>query len=371
MARTMVIGLTESGTRTKVNEDSFSCGDRVYPEMISGSEEQSLSSSDYTQLYVVTQGFGGSGAGDLAGRIIHRVSIPFVAKLDEYKHPKLDFVQFARDLIREMHYLVLSQITLRNGQRAGASFALLLIDANTAYVLNVGNTKVHLFRDDELHSLVDPENTSNGLAHSSYIGDRSLSFDDPKPNCVKRFDLMTGDVILLTSDGFHKNFHQKDLAANIAAPDAFAANIRLSQIYSRQANNTENGTILAIKVRDLELAEPDDTAAIKNMERFQKYYGPTSSEPDVTMQAKPVPYNGVNKPPISTAQGVMTPPRQAYRKQRETAPGETRSKGNAAMNRQAKKAKRRSNWKTFGLSLLIGFLIGMAAILIAWFIILR
>jgi hypothetical protein len=90
MARTMVIGLTESGANAKVNEDSFSCGDRVYPDMITGSEEQSLGASDYTQVYIVTQGFGGSGAGDLAGRIIQRVTKDFVAQLDNYKLPELD-----------------------------------------------------------------------------------------------------------------------------------------------------------------------------------------------------------------------------------------------------------------------------------------
>jgi len=50
------------------------------------------------------------------------------------------------------------------------------------------------------------------------------------------------------------------LAEDIAAPDAFTANIRLAQLHSRQADNSENGTVLAIKVRDLELVEPDDAA---------------------------------------------------------------------------------------------------------------
>ena len=44
----------------------------------------------------------------------------------------------------------------------------------------------------------------------------------------------------------------------------------------RQADNTRNGTILAIKVRDLELLEPDDLAT-KNMERYQIYHGAAPS----------------------------------------------------------------------------------------------
>ena len=94
---------------------------------------------------------------------------------------------------------------------------------------------------------------------------------------MKRFDLETSDIILLATEGFHTNFHHSQLAEDIAAPDAFTANIRLAQLHSRQADNSENGTILAIKVRDLELVEPDD-AAKQNVERIQKSYGSQAPE---------------------------------------------------------------------------------------------
>jgi len=367
MARTMVIGLTESGTRTKVNEDSFSCGDRVYPDMITGSEEQTRGSSDYTQIYIVTQGFGGSGAGDLAGRIIQRVSKDFVAKLDDYKHPELDFAQFSRELIKETHYRVLSQIVSRAEQESGASFAMLLIDANTAYILNVGDTNIHLFRDDELYSLMDPADTSIER-YPAYIGDRSVPFEEPKPNTMKRFELATGDIILLASEGFHANFQHTNLAEDIKAPDAFAANIRLAQLHSRQADNVENGTVLAIKVRDLVLEEPDDSAQ-KNVERFQKYYGAVPSEDNNGTKTMHLRRNGMNDSQ-AFSQDVI-PPQLHNNRQQNTNLNGIRNEGDESMIEQAKKIKKRSNWKTFGWSLLVGFLIGVAVILAVWFIVLR
>lgn len=368
MARTMVIGLTESGTRTKVNEDSFSCGDRVYPDMITGSEEQTRGSSDYTQIYIVTQGFGGSGAGDLAGRIIQRVSKDFVAKLDDYKHPELDFAQFSRELINETHYRVLSQIVSRAEQDAGASFAMLLIDANTAYILNVGDTKIHLFRNDELYSLMDPADTSIEQ-YPAYIGDRSVPFEEPRPNTMKRFELATGDIILLASEGFHANFQHTELAEDIKAPDAFAANIRLAQLHSRQADNTENGTVLAIKVRDLVLEEPDDSAQ-KNVERFQKYYGAVPMEPTNEANLSPASRNGI-KYAQAFVQDIIPPQPTNYRQQTPNYLNSTGNEGDSTMMEQVRSVKRRSNWKTFGWSILIGFIIGMAAILIVWFVILK
>ncbi len=435
MARTLVIGLTESGTKAKVNEDSFSCGDRVYPDMITGSEEQTRSSADYTQLYIVTQGFGGSGAGDLAGRILQRISKDFVAKIDQYKIPDLDFNAFSVDLIQEAHNRIIKQIIPRDNQGAGVSFAMLLIDANVAYILNVGDTNIHLFRDNELFSLIDLPPSSSDQISTNYVGDRNVS-RDPKPNAMKRFDLITSDVILLSSSGFHKNFNRSVFEKDISSPDAFAANIRLTQIHSRQADNTENGTILAIKVRDLELAEPSDVAA-KNVERFQIYHGatptsaPTREEnkqtasepfvdhfapsqpaskapvsapiPDMPQQVFQRPYDdapsqpmgqypqqviqrsqdGASSLPRQYSQARNTPPQSPVNSYQASSPQHkltehlesndsypTQNQGDNSMSGQTK-MKKRNNWKTFGLSLLMGFLIGMSAILITWYLLIR
>ncbi len=361
----MVIGLTESGSRTKVNEDSFSCGDRVYPDMITGSEEQTLGSSDYTQVYIVTQGFGGSGAGDLAGRIIQRVSKDFVAKLDDYKHPELDFNHFSRDLIHETHLRVLAQIAPRADHGVGASFALLLIDANTAYILNVGDTRIHLYRDNELYSLIDSYETDADSDEPVYIGERNSRFDDPVPNTMKRFDLTTGDIVLLSSVGFHKNFHHTLLAEDIAAPDAFAANIRMAQIHSRQADNTENGTILAIKVRDLVLVEPNDTAK-KHVERIQRSYGTTPANLADDANARRARRVAADSPPEHEHETMSAKSLNGKRLERRT-----RRESEVNMAEQARKTRIKRDLKTFGSSLLIGFLIGLAAILAVWFFVLK
>jgi len=40
MARTLAIGLTESGTEMSVNEDTFSFDQHVYPDMITGAKKK-------------------------------------------------------------------------------------------------------------------------------------------------------------------------------------------------------------------------------------------------------------------------------------------------------------------------------------------
>ena len=205
---------------------------------------------------------------------------------------------------------------------------------------------------------------------------------------MKRFDLTAGDVILLTTGGFHKGIHHTSLARDLASADAFAANVRQAHIHSRQADNTVNGTILAIKVRDLELLEPDDLAT-KNMERYQIYHGAapssdtgqTPNKPNVIPRApqespahEPTPYPARPQQPDSFTTAPAAVPfqeaQQTPAQPNAAALPNDQIKGDDPVTAQAK-MKKRSNWKTFGLSLLLGFAIGMVAVLIVWFIMLR
>lgn len=337
MARTFVIGLTESGSRTTVNEDTFSLGGRVYPDMITGSEEESGQSSAYSQLYVVTQGHGGPGAGDLAGRIIQRSAMDLSDLLSNYKQPSLDFRAFSQDLIREAHERVIRQIRPKNGIEPGASMALLLVDANTASLLNVGETDIFLFRDGKL---MQPSLESGDADRDSswYIGNKSSRMVPAAALSIKQFALRPGDIILLTTGGFNQGYSGLHLSEDLASPDAFAASIRQAQINSRLVDPTANGTVLAVKVRDLELNTPEDRIPEKDVRR-------TIYHDDAADEAAFAP-----EPPA--------------RKVRPDAPKEE------SMATKEKKLRRKRNMKTFWLSLFMGFLAGLALILLVWYLIL-
>ncbi|HPX93901.1 MAG TPA: hypothetical protein PK646_06935 [Bacillota bacterium] len=336
MARTFVIGLTGSGKQTTVNEDTFSLSGRVYPDMITGSEEQTGSSTGYNQLYVVTEGVGGPGVGDLAGRIIQRTAHDLADLLGRYQSPSLDFRKFSRDLVKEAHNRVLSQIKPRGNGITGASMALLLIDANTAYVLNVGQTDSFLFRGGELFLLCSPADNGNGR-RTALIGDSR----SPAPSgliTTREVDLKPGDIILLTSSGFRTGYKPHQLIEDLSSPDAFAASIRQAQIHSRKSDDSASGTVLALKVRDLELSEPGEPVAGLEIRKsiYHKEIGEDQPESEKAGKSK----------------------------------GKRKGKGDDAMARE-RKEKRKGNLKTFFLFLLLGFLIGLAAILFVWFLILK
>ncbi len=118
MARTLVIGLTESGTKTTVNEDTFSLGGRVYPDMITGSEERSAKSQDYTHSMWSPR--SRRFRGGRFGRASCSENCHGSGRPDRhYKQPELDFQKFCRDLIKEAHARVTRQIKPRDNGFSG------------------------------------------------------------------------------------------------------------------------------------------------------------------------------------------------------------------------------------------------------------
>lgn len=313
MPRTLVIGLTESGTRTTINEDTFTCGGRTYPDMITGSEEQTAGDNDDVQLYMVTRGVGGSGAGDLAGRIAQRVGHDMTDALVASGHRAMDIRRFADAFAADVHQRVIRNIAPRGDLRIGTACALVLLLHDQAYCVNVGATRIYLFRENRLRRLTQDD------AHEILLGDRQLPAI-PSPDTVLQLDIRPGDIFLLCTPGFSDGFDEETMERDLASPDAFAATIRQLQIDSRSADSTENGTLLGVKVRDLNV--PLDV------------HPPKSVMPMSAPAPAPMPPEG--PPPM--------PP---------------------------KPKKKKSNVKTFLLSLLMGFLIGLAIFLIVWFIILR
>ena len=255
MAKTIMIGLTGSGLNRKVNEDTFSCQGRIYPDMISGHEEKSIGSSDYNQLYIVTEGFGGPAIGELSGRVAQALALEMSERLDLYRGDEFDFIGFSRDYLIEADQRIKIQIRNKTDQPGGISLCLLLIDGNDAYILNLGNTASFLFRDEELLRLTKPNMLADGNP-SIWLGQGSpIAVSDYEP-VTRRLVLTPGDIILMTTRSVYSAYAAADLRQSFLSPDAFVGTIRAIHEESLSFNETENHTTVAVKIQNLEHSEP-------------------------------------------------------------------------------------------------------------------
>ena len=223
-------------------------------------------------------------------------------------------------------------VTSKFTHEVGCSFALLLIDANSCYTLNVGNTTINLSRNGEIYRLTDKVKSD---IPEEYLG--KLSCETlPVPDSMSKCDLQPGDVFVLSSSGFNKNYRSKDLRNDLAKQDAFAAIVRQAQINSGARDKGPNRTIVAVKTLDLQLELPQGPSPVE-AERKRIFSGETVVEEEV--QKAEADMNNYNR----------------Y---------ENEIDGDAILV-----PTRKQKAKTFFMSLLLGFVLGLAILLIAWFFI--
>lgn len=376
MAKLLMFGLTDSGTSSKVNEDTFSCQGRIYPDMISGHEEKSIGSTDYTQLYVVTEGFGGPTVGDLSGRVAQSLAHEMADNLDAFRENTLDFEAFTRAFLTEADHKIKSQIKNKSGQPSGTSLCLLLIDGNEAYVLNIGSTTSFLFRENELMRLTKPNLAENGLP-SIWLGQKGpLELEQFQP-CINHLVLTPGDIILLATHSVYSAYSSNELKQEFLSPDAFTGTIRSIHENSVKGRELINHTTLAIKVQNLDLnysVPPPLNAGNSQDTKPNPYKRPDHNSSQTKLYDRGSCKKGTaaedqyNNAYIAASRAASAA--KEYSSQRQQNPSEgNHRQGRENMNNfesDSDQTEREKPFSTFLRFLLLGFLIGLVLLLVVW-----
>ena len=175
-------------------------------------------------LYVVSDGMGGSAAGEIASHVAVEATLSRFREMLRDEHfrsqPRQHLLYFA---VLHANTSVYQQAAA-NPQYAGmgATLVALCVTGGNAVIANVGDSRAYLLRDGQCsavtvdHSL-GAEQVRNGLA---------ISPNDPSFNVITRAigvaselqpdlfgaQLLPGDRVLLASDGLMKHLQDDDIA---------------------------------------------------------------------------------------------------------------------------------------------------------------
>ena len=198
------VGKSDKGLKRKINEDSFLV-------------EAAL------DLYAVADGMGGHKAGEVASRMV-------VDTLSEYwrKMRNGNFPSFLLPIDREIsglakhliNSIVLCNMLIHEGQkkpeyhRMGATVSTLLVEGDTLWVANVGDSPVYLFDHGRLiqiseeHSMEAEQKSLGLIEHSEQsnpliknILTRVLGLTEKVDVFISPIRPEAGDVVLMCSDG--------------------------------------------------------------------------------------------------------------------------------------------------------------------------
>ncbi|MCI9568528.1 MAG: Stp1/IreP family PP2C-type Ser/Thr phosphatase [Lachnospiraceae bacterium] len=186
---------TDIGRVRRINQDSiFASAAPVGP---------------FPNLFIVADGMGGHKAGDFASRFLVERLSGFIKDSTE-----TDVVTVLRKAIERVNYL-LYQEAMQNPDRSGMGSTLVAatVSGGMMYVVNVGDSRLYLFRDElkqitRDHSLVEAmvslgkmERNSESYESQKNIITRAVGIESEVEPDFFEVPLRKRDCVLLCSDG--------------------------------------------------------------------------------------------------------------------------------------------------------------------------
>lgn len=111
----------------------------------------------------------------------------------------------ASKVLTSLNQWLFSQTDAQNGdtQQWLTTFSALVIKSSTGYIFHVGDTRISVFRQNDIESITRDHNrrSRNGAAH--VVLTRALGADPRLKVDVHQIDIKAGDIYILTCDGVH------------------------------------------------------------------------------------------------------------------------------------------------------------------------
>ncbi|MCG5054220.1 MAG: protein phosphatase 2C domain-containing protein [Myxococcales bacterium] len=200
-------GLSDVGRRRKNNEDSFLCDDALH-------------------LFVVADGVGGNAKGEVASaesvELVHSWVRRWRSTIEEFNEAPTEqnglmVRRLLENAVQSACYMVFGMGQLDPRQRGmSTTLSSLLVTKRVAYIAQVGDSRVYLFRGGraaqltEDHTLINfrlklglitPEEAAN--APGKNVITRAVGHQDyVEVDCID-VEIEAGDRFMLCSDGLH------------------------------------------------------------------------------------------------------------------------------------------------------------------------
>lgn len=236
-------GLTHQGPYLHLNEDSYFIDIK-------------------NKLYMIFDGFGGHGIGDICVKEMIENVKRFYGKIEHDLDATMPFF-FSPQYLLEGNALINSayfahrQLCFDNAQkemaqRGGASGILVAEAEEIVTLLSVGNCRAYLFRQQQLEKIFVEENyfSFNQIKEEQSFNIPSNAFGlfEELRFQVKEIKVREGDIIALLSDGIYLPMIEEDLK-NIFNHSSWSLPIKAKKLMeeSNSRGNMDNQTVIFLQ----------------------------------------------------------------------------------------------------------------------------
>ena len=245
-------GLTDPGSVRSANQDRILCDDDL-------------------GLYVVCDGLGGRRRGDVAAELATETIRQYVECSRDPKEVTWPYgfnlhMSLAANRLSTAARLANRKVWRRSEESIeylgmGTTISAVLLDARSAAVANVGDTRVYLFRGGRLEQLSIDDTAVGGhvppggltLGEISQSSVRSVltqaagSREDAEVH-LKECPLEDGDIMLLCSDGLHGIVPEERISAILSSAESLADRAAALLAAAREAGAPDNVSVVVFQV---------------------------------------------------------------------------------------------------------------------------
>ncbi len=221
-------------------------------------------------LFVVADGMGGHAAGEIASKIaVDTVRELLQGSLDPEETRLERDVQDPADVLRERLRYAMNQASAKIRREAqlhpaysgmGTTLCVLLIEADSAHIAHVGDSRIYLVRDGVIyrltrdHTVVQQEIDAGRLTpemarqvpHRNYLT-QSVGYHGPvEPDTATR-PILAGDLFVLCSDGLTDPLDDPEIAeiCSNAHPNDLAESLVQAAL---KGGGEDNITVITVRV---------------------------------------------------------------------------------------------------------------------------
>ena len=182
------------GKKRKVNQDNFYINGFI-------NEEQkhyilkSYFSSKSEQILCICDGMGGEKYGEVASYIAVKKLISYK---DRYSNLINRFDEHMNAYVQSANSAICTFIQENNGDRSGSTMALLCIspEKKEAVASNIGDSKVFLFRNNELKKISEDHNQAQSLVNIGLITEDEARTHKDKSKLTQHLGIFQDELVL-------------------------------------------------------------------------------------------------------------------------------------------------------------------------------
>lgn len=250
------IAVTHEGRVRENNEDNyFVCG--AYKKDVHLNRmktEHNEACGEY--LYAVCDGMGGEEFGE-------RTSLIAVEALNEYWQNKCFEID---DYVQKTNSKICNEIENSNGMRMGTTLAVLYIKDNIARAYNIGDSRIYLFRGNELEQISKDHSQVERLIRMNIITPEEAKTHPerhkltqhlgiyPEEMIIEPFEseisVNVGDIFLLCSDGLTDALHDDEIREILGSQNSVKECLKLLLFKAIKNGGADNVTAVIIKVTE-------------------------------------------------------------------------------------------------------------------------